>query len=118
MLCSVTWREFGVGCVDAGASGNVLKPRGDPLRVRSGEQLLGRLAELQDLRQHGDPLIGVLDASHREGRETLGARRSAQVWKKSFLFDFLICTCHSRSLPHRSVGGTLTKKDSGVNGHR
>lgn len=31
----------------------------------AAEQLLGRLAELQDLRQHGDSLVGVLDASQR-----------------------------------------------------
>lgn len=42
-----------------------MKPGGDPLGVGAGEQLFGRLAELQDLCQHGDSLIGVLDASQR-----------------------------------------------------
>ncbi len=63
--CFSTWRQFTEGRVDAGASGYVVKPRGDPLRVGAGEQLFGRLAELQDLCQHGDPLIRVLDASRK-----------------------------------------------------
>lgn len=40
-----------------------MKPRRDPLRVGAGEQLFGRLAELQNLCQHGDSLVRVLNAS-------------------------------------------------------
>lgn len=47
-----------------------MKPWGDPLRVGAGEQLCGRLTELQDLRQHGDLLVLVLDAVQRRGRKS------------------------------------------------
>lgn len=36
--------------------------------MRAGEQLRGRLSELQDLGQHGDPLVRVLDAAQRNHR--------------------------------------------------
>lgn len=56
-----TWRQL----TAAGAAGHAVEPGGDPLGVGAGEQLFGRLAKLQDLCQHGDSLIGVLDASQR-----------------------------------------------------
>lgn len=56
-----TWRQFADARVGAEAAAD-LKARRDPLRVRAAEQLFGRLAKLQDLRQHGDSLIGILDA--------------------------------------------------------
>ena len=46
-----------------------MKPRCDPLGVRAVEQLSGRLAKLQDLRQHGYPLVRVLDALRADGEE-------------------------------------------------
>lgn len=67
-MCVSTWRQFAGGRVDAGASGHVVEPRGDPLRVGAGEQLFGRLAELQDLSQHGDSLVRVFDAAWRNTR--------------------------------------------------
>lgn len=45
-----------------------MKPGCDPLGMGGGEQLLGRLAKLQDLRQHGDSLVGVLDALQRHSQ--------------------------------------------------
>lgn len=68
-LYVTTWRQFTDRWVDAGASSNVVKPWCDPLRVRAGEQLRGRLPELEDLRQHGDPLLRFLDASEWRGRK-------------------------------------------------
>lgn len=67
-VCVSTWRQFAEWRSDAGASSDVVEPRRDPLRVRDGEQLCGRLAKLQDLREHGDPLVGVLDASRGNGK--------------------------------------------------
>ncbi|PWA24993.1 hypothetical protein CCH79_00016008 [Gambusia affinis] len=55
------------GRVGAGAPCEALEPGCDPLGVRAREELLGRLAELQDLRQHGYSLIRVLDASRAHG---------------------------------------------------
>lgn len=57
-----TWGQLAGRRAAAGAAGHAVKPGGDPLGVGAGKQLCGRLAELQDLCQHGDPLIGVLDA--------------------------------------------------------
>lgn len=67
MSCSVTRGQLADGGVDAGAPCEVLEPGCDPLGVRAREELLGRLAELQDLRQHGYSLIRVLDASRAHG---------------------------------------------------
>jgi len=67
-VCVSTWRQVTDCGVAARASGYVLKPWRDPLRVRGGEQLCGRLAELQDLGQHGDSLVRVLDAFQRMGK--------------------------------------------------
>lgn len=47
-----------------------MKPWCDPLRMRAGEQLRWRLPELEDLCQHGDLLIRVLDASRQRGRKS------------------------------------------------
>lgn len=64
-----------------------MKPGGDPLGVGDGEQLLGRLAELQDLRQHADSLIGVLDASQRNRKSVKGCdvKRVSSVSATDFL---------------------------------
>lgn len=56
-----TWRQLAEW--RAGASGDAVEPGCDPLWVRAGKQLRGRLSELQDLGQHGDPLVRVLDAA-------------------------------------------------------
>lgn len=45
-----------------------MKPGCDPLGVGAGEQLFGRLAELQNLRQHGDSLVRILGAAQRKRR--------------------------------------------------
>lgn len=51
--------------------------------MRAGEQLFGRLAKLQDLCQHGDSLIGVLNACQTDRGETLGQRGGMSIWKYS-----------------------------------
>lgn len=61
-----TWRQLAGW--RAGASGHAVEAGCDPLGVRAGEQLRGRLSELQDLGQHGDPLLRVLDAAQRNHR--------------------------------------------------
>lgn len=102
----VTWRQLAGSRVDAGAPPGVVKPRRDPLRMRPGEQLPGRLTELQDLSQHGDPLIRVLDAfptQSQRGKLVLKHRRRS-FWNYFFL------TCRSRSPLHTSAGGTLEGK--------
>lgn len=71
-----TWGQFAGRGRDAGALSSVRQPRCDPLRVWGGEQLLGRLTELQYLGQHGDSLVRVLDASQRGEEENM--RRTVQ----------------------------------------
>lgn len=66
--CDSTGGQIADWRVAAGTSSYVVKPRRDPLRVRGGEQLFGRLAELQDLCQHADSLVGVLNAFRTIGK--------------------------------------------------
>lgn len=73
VVCVSTWRQLTERWVDAGASGHAVKPGCDPLGVGAGEQLCGRLAELQNLCQHGDSLVRVLDAARRN-RESVTRR--------------------------------------------
>lgn len=87
--------------------------------MRAGEQLFGRLAKLQDLCQHGDSLIGVLNACQTDrGRGNVRPMRGGDEHLEIFSLDFLFCTCHSRSRPHRSVGETLRKENDEMNINR
>lgn len=56
------WQQAGRG---TGAPAHAVEPGCDPLWVGAGKQLCGRLSELQDLGQHGDPLVRVLDAAQK-----------------------------------------------------
>lgn len=105
-----TWRQLTVRWVAAGAASHAVKPGCDPLGMGGGEQLFGRLAKLQDLRQHGDSLVGVLDALQRH------SQLHGVMWNmfNNYVRLNSCVTFHSRRHLHTWVGETLKNNEDRV----